>query len=69
MTIFGVIFYSMAYYGLKNTAPGLMRIPAEITSEYFTGITVLFTVIIFLSFVGANYVVYRNASGKPDNRY
>ena len=65
-TAYCFIFYNISYYLLAFFHPALLRF--GVTGPDFSLLTGIFTVIVILAFVGANYIVYGNAAGR-DDRY
>ncbi len=64
-SVYCFIFYSVAYYILDFFDPALLR--PETLSSQDSGILIgIFTVIVLLAFIGANYVIYGNASGRDE---
>jgi len=62
-TLFGFIFFSSAHYLISLYFPDFIWFPSSVGRLFFLKILGLFTFIVALSFLGANYIVYGNASG------
>ncbi len=64
-SVYCFIFYSVTYYILDYFNPALLR--PETLSSQDSGILIgIFTGIVLCAFIGANYVIYGNASGRDE---
>ena len=63
-SFFGLVFYGVFYYALHYLAPDLLVIPPVVEARHVMLALVAFTGIVILAFVGANYIVYGNATGR-----
>lgn len=59
------ISYNVTYYLLEFFYPALLH-PGSLAGQDFALWTGIFTGIVTFSFIGANYVVYGNATGSDD---
>ena len=57
-TLYFFIFYGMVYYVAEWWDPTLVEPPARIDSGYLAGLLALFTVLVWLAYVGAAYVLF-----------
>lgn len=63
-TLFGFIFFSSAHYLISLYFPDFNWFPSTVDRRFFIELLGLFTLGVAISFLGANYIVYGNASGK-----
>ena len=63
--LYGLIFYLLFYYSLAFWKPEFLVIPSQLSSEYIVAVTLVFTMIVILAYVGASYVLLGRLPSVP----